>query len=116
MNSSVFSAPTAWQVTEILWAPGSKETLEVPEPTFSPSTLLIVTAIKLPGRNEKAQTLEQAEIVACVLGVLTLLELIFSVAHAGKITAATTGKRHFNRKAKSILPVLTTVPHVAISS
>ena len=68
--------------------------MEVPEPTFSPSTLLIVTAIKLPGRNEKAHILESAEIVACVLGVLALLELIFSVAHADTITAATTGKRH----------------------
>jgi hypothetical protein len=56
-----------------------------------------VTAIKLPGRNEKAHTLESAEIVACVLGALEL-ELIFCVAHAGKITAATTGKRHFIKR------------------
>jgi uncharacterized protein (DUF4415 family) len=72
--------------------------LEVPEPTFCPSTLLIVTAIKLPGRNEKAHTLESAEIVACALGVLALLALLesmFCVAHAGKIIAAKTGKRHF---------------------
>jgi hypothetical protein len=59
-----------------------------------------VTAIKLPGRNEKAHTLESAEIVACELGVLALLELIFCVAHAAKMTAATTGKRQFIRNAK----------------
>jgi hypothetical protein len=106
MNSSVFSAPTVWQVTEILCAPGSTETFEVPEPTFWPSTLSIVTVTKLPGRNEKAHTLESAEIVACVLGALALLEFMFWVAHAGKITPATTGKRHFFRNAKSILPVL----------
>jgi hypothetical protein len=65
-----------------------------------------VTAIKLPGRNEKAHTLESAEIVACVLGVLAPLEFMFCVAHAGKMIAATTGKRHFIRNAKLILPVL----------
>jgi hypothetical protein len=106
----VFSAPAAWQVTEILWTPGSTETFEVPEPTFCPSTLSIVAAMKLPGRNEKAHTLESAEIVACVLA---LLELMFCVAHAGKITAAATDNRHSIRNAKLILPVLNNIsaPH-----
>src|SRR5580658_10352477 len=89
------------------------ETLEVPAPTFCPSTLLIVTAIKLPGSNENDHALESAEIVACALGVLALLELMFCVAHAGKITAATSGKRHSIRNAKLILPVLDNIsaPH-----
>jgi hypothetical protein len=94
----VFSAPTAWQVTEILWAPGTTETFEIPEPTFCPSTLSIVTAMKLPGRKEKAHTLASAEIVACPLGVLELLELMICVAHAGKIIAAKTGERHFIKR------------------
>jgi hypothetical protein len=68
-----------------------------------------VTAIKLPGRNENAHNLESAEIVACVLGVLAPLELMFCVAHAGKVIAATTGKSHFVRNAKLILPVLNNV-------
>jgi hypothetical protein len=71
-----------------------------------------VTAIKLPGRNEKAHTLESAEMVACVLGAVAPLELIFSVAHAGKITAATTSKRHFIGNAKLILPVPTNMSAV----
>jgi hypothetical protein len=53
------------------------------------------------------------KIVACALGVLALLELMFCVAHAGKITAATSGKRHSIRNAKLILPVLDNIsaPH-----
>ena len=65
-----------------------------------------MTAIKLPGRNEKAHTLESGEIVACALGVLGLLELMACVAHAGNTIAATTGKRYFIRNAKLTLPVL----------
>ena len=84
--------------------PGSTDTFEVPEPTFCPFTLSIVTAIKLSGSNENDHTLESAEIVAYAPGVLPLLESIFCVAHAGKILAATAGKSRSIRNAKSILP------------
>jgi hypothetical protein len=60
--------------------------------------------MKLPGRNESAHTLDSAEIVACALGELALLELMLCVAHAGKITATTSGKRPFISKVNS--PVL----------
>jgi hypothetical protein len=48
--------------------------------------------------------------VACALGVPAPLELMVWVAHAGKIIAATTGKRHFIRNPTLILPMLNNMP------
>jgi hypothetical protein len=62
-------------VTESLWLPGSTETLEVPELTFCASTVLMVTAINLPGSNENAQALESAEMVACTPDWLDACEM-----------------------------------------
>jgi hypothetical protein len=65
-----------------------------------------VTVIKLPGRNEKAHTLESAEIVACLLDGLALFEFMFCVAHAGRPKATTAGNRHVVRNADLIVPVI----------